>query len=224
MGFINTQLALDNIHDLYMTQNESEFNSSVEFSTCCILRGKHSSWRLIWVFISWTGDVLIPEHVAAGGAPGEAHVVSRLQLRLCEVAAVQPQSSSGSSPEAAERSVQRLPHAGLRLCAPLHSGIQPVLLLCFTCWARLINDQRNYKGELSWSWTDCNERLKKKWIRFVIFHAGDSSWRFAWSGASNHGVNNRAAEDQRNGKALFIICINTLKYEKHSTSATDLLF
>lgn len=95
------------------------------------LHGKHSSWRLIWAFISWTGDVVTPEYVvAAGGAPGEAHVVSRLQLRLREVAAVQPQSSSSSSPEAADRSVQRLPHAGLRLCAPLHSGIQLVLLLC----------------------------------------------------------------------------------------------
>lgn len=60
---------------------------------------------------------------AAGAASGEAHVVSRLQLDLCEVAAVQPRSSSSrSGAEAAERPLQRPPHPGLRLGASLHAG------------------------------------------------------------------------------------------------------
>lgn len=63
---------------------------------------------------------------ATGGEPGEAHGVSRLQLGVGQVAAVQlgrPGSSAGA--QAAPRSVQRLPHAGLRLRAALHSGKQP---------------------------------------------------------------------------------------------------
>lgn len=66
---------------------------------------------------------LSPSVSATGGDSGEAHGVSWLQLRVSEVAAVQPRRpSSRAGPQAAPRSVQRLPHAGLRLCAPLHSG------------------------------------------------------------------------------------------------------
>lgn len=72
-----------------------------------------------------------PSVSATGGESGEAHGVSWLQLRVSEVAAVQPERPiSRAGPQAAPRSVQRLPHAGLWLCAPLHSGKQ--LMAAFT--------------------------------------------------------------------------------------------
>lgn len=63
---------------------------------------------------------------ATGGEAGEAHGVSRLQLGVGQVAAVQLQRpGSRAGAQAAPRSVQRLPHAGLRLRAALHSGERP---------------------------------------------------------------------------------------------------
>lgn len=61
--------------------------------------------------------------LAAGGVSGEAHGGSGLHFGSGEVAAVQPNGApSCSSPQAAARSVRRLPHLGVRLRATLHSG------------------------------------------------------------------------------------------------------
>lgn len=61
--------------------------------------------------------------LAAGNTSGEAHGVSRLQLSVSKVAAVQPDGPpSCTSPQAAPRSVQWLSHIGLWFGAALHSG------------------------------------------------------------------------------------------------------
>lgn len=61
-----------------------------------------------------------------GGEAGEAHGVTRLQLGVRQVAAVQlGRPGSRAGPQAAARPVQRLPHAGVRLRATLHPGMRP---------------------------------------------------------------------------------------------------
>lgn len=56
---------------------------------------------------------------------GDADGRSGLHFGVGQVAAVQPDGApSCSSPQTAARSLQRLPHLGVRLRATLHSGVQ----------------------------------------------------------------------------------------------------